>query len=104
MDVIPPHPIEYVLVKTMKVPFHNLYFLNAEVSFSIFVEELGREVKFAVPNPDIRAEFEAIKEYFIKVLKKKFIITTIEIRHTEKELLFSKSYIGIFVLISFSRE
>lgn len=49
------------------------------------------EVKFAVPNPDIRAEFEAIKEYFVKVLKKKLIVTTIEIRYTEKELVAVKA-------------
>jgi hypothetical protein len=82
---------EYVLVKTMKVPFDKLTFLNAEVSFSIFIEELGHEVKFTIANPDIRAEFEAIKEYFKKVLKKKAIVTNIEIRYNGKELLSAKA-------------
>lgn len=88
---VPRKPAEYVLVKTMKVPFNNLCFQNAGVSFSIFIEELHSEVKFTIANPDIRAEFEAIKEYFIKVLKKKLIVTIIEIRYTEKELLSVKA-------------
>jgi superfamily II DNA or RNA helicase len=87
IDPIPEKLPEYVLVKTMKVPFDNLYFLNAEVSFSIFIEELAHEVKFTIVNPDIRAEFEVIKDYFKKVLKKKIIVTNIEIRYNKKELL-----------------
>lgn len=75
----------------MKVPFDNLRFLNAQVSFSIFIEELCCEVKFTIANPHIRAEFEAIKEYFIKVLKKKLIVTTTEIGYTEEELLSVKA-------------
>lgn len=91
INVIPPNPVEHVLVKTMKVSFTNLHFVNAGVSFSIFIEELHSELKFSIANPDIRAEFEAIKEYFIKVLKKKLIVTAIEIRYTDKELLSAKA-------------
>ncbi|MGI8634090.1 MAG: hypothetical protein ACR2KZ_01675, partial [Segetibacter sp.] len=91
INVIPPAPVEHVLVKTVKVPFANLHFVNAGVSFSIFIEELHSEIKFTIANPEIRAEFEAIKEYFIKVLKKKLIVTAIEIRYTEKELLSAKA-------------
>ena len=87
VNVIPAKPVEHLLVKSLKVPFSNLQFQNAQVSFSIFIEELRKEVKFTISNHDIRAEFEAIKEYFIKVLKKKLIETTVEIRYTENELL-----------------
>ena len=90
-ELIPPKPVEHVLVKTMKVPFDNLLFQNAYVSFSIYIEELGQEVKLTIENPDIRAEFEAIKEYFIRVLKKKSIVAAIEIRYTKDGLLSAKA-------------
>jgi hypothetical protein len=86
-EVIPQKPAEHVLVKTLRVPFDHLHFHNAHVSFSIYIEELRQEVTFTVQNNDIRVEFEAIKAYFIKVLKKKLIIATVEIRYTENELL-----------------
>jgi len=82
---------EYVLIKTMKVHFDKVSFGNAAISFSIFIEELGHEVNFAIANPDIRAEFEAIKEYFKKVLKKKLITVNIEIKYNKKELLSAKA-------------
>jgi superfamily II DNA or RNA helicase len=78
---------EWVLKKTMKVPFSNIKFLNACVTFTIFIEELGQEIEFEVENPDIRPEFEVIKEYFIKILKKKLIITEIEIHYNENQIL-----------------
>ncbi|MCF1715821.1 DEAD/DEAH box helicase [Flavihumibacter sp. RY-1] len=77
----------YTLKKTMKVPFVKLQFQQAFVSFSIYIEELKQDVFFEVENPDIRPEFEVVKEYFSKVLKKKLITTELEIRYNEKEIL-----------------
>jgi superfamily II DNA or RNA helicase len=80
-------PTEWVLKKTMKVPFSNIRFLNACVAFTVFIEELGQEIIFEIENPDIRPEFEAVKDYFIKILKKKLIATEIEIRYNENQIL-----------------
>ncbi len=80
-------PIEIVLKKTLKIPFTSIQFLNASVAFSIFIEELGQEIKFEIENQDIRPEFEAVKDYFAKVLKKKLIITEIEIHYNNKQIL-----------------
>ncbi|WP_315821959.1 hypothetical protein [Paraflavitalea speifideaquila] len=71
----------------MKVPFSNIQFLYTYAAFAIFIEELGQEVAFKIENPDIRPEFDAIKEYFIKILKKKTIIAEIEIRYNENDIL-----------------
>lgn len=84
-------PKEYRIVKTMKVPFDALQFNYANVSFSIFIGEVNKQVKFAIDNPDVRPEYEAIKEYFKKVLKKKQVIISIEMVFTDKEIISSKA-------------
>ena len=84
-------PKEYRIIKTMKVPFDNLQFNYANVSFSIFIEEVNKQVSFVIDNPDIRPEFDAVKEYFKRVLKKKLLITSIEIVFTDKDIISSKA-------------
>jgi superfamily II DNA or RNA helicase len=76
-----------VLRKTMKVPFSKITFCNASVSFSLFVEEFKQDINFEIENADIRPEFEAIKEYFVKLLKKKIITVDIEISYTADEII-----------------
>ncbi|MBY0481563.1 MAG: DEAD/DEAH box helicase [Chitinophagaceae bacterium] len=80
-------PVERMLSKTMKVPFNKILFLHACISFRVFIDELQQEITFEIENPDIRPEFEAIKDYFIKILKKKLIAAQIEIRYTDKEIM-----------------
>jgi superfamily II DNA or RNA helicase len=93
-DNVPQHffkpvtkPAEWVIQKIMKVPFPKIQFSNACVVFTIFIEELGQDIKFQIENPDIRPEFEAIKDYFTKILNKKLIVTEIEIRYNENQVL-----------------
>jgi superfamily II DNA or RNA helicase len=76
-----------VLRKTMKVPFSKITFCNASVSFSLFVEEFKQDINFEIENADIRPEFEAIKEYFVKLFKKKIITVDIEISYTADEII-----------------
>lgn len=84
-SIIPP--VERKISKTIKVPFNKIQFLHACVSFPIFIDELQQEITFEIENPDIRPEFEAIKSYFIRILKKKLIIAEIEILYTDKEII-----------------
>ena len=79
--------IESSFSKIMKVPFNKIHFLNAGVSFSLFIEEFNQELIFIIDNPDIRPEFEVIKEYLIKVLKKKLITVEISILYNDKEII-----------------
>ncbi|TDH26793.1 hypothetical protein EXU57_08250 [Segetibacter sp. 3557_3] len=83
--------VERVLIKTMKVPFDALSFQSAQVSFAIFIEELQKEVKFTIANPNVREEFEAIKQYFANVFKKKLVTVTINIRYHETEIISTRA-------------
>ncbi|HWB26298.1 MAG TPA: DEAD/DEAH box helicase family protein [Chitinophagaceae bacterium] len=84
---VSPSLQEQVLVKAMKVPLWKIQFLAGAVSFPVYVEELERELVFEIPNADIRPEFEAIREYFSKALKKKLIIAELAIRYNDTNIL-----------------
>ena len=79
--------IEKTLKKIMKVAFNKVQFQHSAVSFLVFIEELQQEIHIEIENVDIRPEFEAIKEYFIRILKKKLITVAIKIRYTENEII-----------------
>ena len=51
------------------------------VSFPIYIEAINQEIIFEISNPDIRPEFEAIRDYFVKALKKKLITKQNETLH-----------------------
>ena len=80
---------ESTFSKIMKVPFSKIHFLNAGVSFALRIEEFNQEMIFSIDNPDIRPEFEVIKDYFIKALKKKLITVEIKILYNAKEIISS---------------
>jgi len=80
-------PAEHVVLKTMKVPFGKIDFLFGSVSFPIFIEELNQEIIFEIANPDIRPEFAAIRDYFIKALKKKLFSVNITVKYTASQIL-----------------
>ncbi|MBV7533785.1 DEAD/DEAH box helicase [Chitinophaga sp. sic0106] len=66
--------------KLLKLPFNKIKFGNGFVSFSYFIEELNKSLDFEIENNDIRPEFEVLKDYFIKVLKKKTFAITVWIK------------------------
>ncbi|MEJ7736988.1 MAG: DEAD/DEAH box helicase family protein [Chitinophagaceae bacterium] len=78
---------EYVILKTMKVPFGKINFLFGSVSFPIFIEEISQEIVFEISNPDIRPEFAAIRDYFAKALKKKLVAVTIIVKYTDSQII-----------------
>jgi superfamily II DNA or RNA helicase len=80
-------PVEHVVLRTMKVPFARINFLFGSVSFPIFIEELSQEILFEITNADIRPEFSAIRDYFIKALKKKLISVDIAVRFDDSQIL-----------------
>ena len=82
-------PTEYIVLKTMKVPFGKINFLFGSVSFPIFIEEIKQDILFEIPNPDIRPEFAAIRDYFAKALKKKLISVNITVKYTDNQILSS---------------
>ena len=80
-------PIEHIVHKTMKVPFSRINFLYGGASFLLFIEEINQELTFEIENADIRPEFDAIREYFIKALKKKLVVVEITVRYTESSII-----------------
>ncbi len=80
-------PTEDVVLKTMKIPIGKINFLFGSVSFPIFIEELNQEIIFEIANPDIRPEFAAVRDYFMKALKKKLISANITVKYTATQIL-----------------
>jgi|SRR5450432_56149 len=80
-------PVENVIIKSMKVPFWKIRFLYGSLTFPIYIEEINQELTFEITNPDIRPEFEVIKEYFSKILKKKLITTDIVVRYSAEAVM-----------------
>lgn len=78
---------DQVFLKTMKVPFWKISFLAGAVSFPVHVELLNQEITFEIFNADIRPEFEAIREYFMKALKKKAISVEIVVRYNNEKII-----------------
>lgn len=80
-------PSESTFSKTMKVPFSKIQFLYGGVSFILPVEAFNQHITFTIDNPDIRPEFEVIKEYFIKALKKKLITVDLKIFYNDNGII-----------------
>lgn len=87
MEPSDQHPVEHVVLKTIKVPFSRINFLYGSVSFPLFIEELCQNLMFQIENADIRPEFEAIREYFTKALKKKLISVEVTVRYTDTSII-----------------
>jgi len=83
----PAEPVKKMFSKTINVQFNDIHFLEACISFSYYVDALRQNVKFEIENPDIRPEFEAIRDYFIKILKKKVITADVKIQYTDKDII-----------------
>ncbi len=79
--------VENVVLKTMKVPFLRTKFLYGSISFPLFIKEINQELIFEIENAEIRPEFDAIREYFSKVLKKKLITVDIAVRFTDHAII-----------------
>jgi hypothetical protein len=80
-------PVEKVVLRTMKVPFSKINFLYGSVSFPLYIEEINQELVFEIENADIRPEFDAIRDYFSKILKKKLITTDIAVRFSDSAII-----------------
>lgn len=57
-----------------------------KVEFHKYIESLGREIELSLENYNIRPEFEAIKDYFPKVLKTQQINVELNLETTDEEI------------------
>lgn len=77
--IIEIKPQKVIVSEVFQVPFKKLSFEFGCVSFKKWIEELGQEIKFEITNYNVREEYDAIKNYFSNVLKKKKITVLINI-------------------------
>lgn len=73
--------------KLLKLPFNKIKFGNGFVSFSYYIEEFKESLDFEIENNDIRPEFEVLKDYFIKVLKRKTLAITVWIKFDKSGII-----------------
>lgn len=67
------------ITETFSIPFKDAQFKNSGISFEYILRKYNRKVVFEISNPDIREEFDAIKDYFSNILKTKRIHVEAEI-------------------------
>lgn len=77
----------WIFEKIIKIPFKKIGFGNGCVTIPLYLSAIGKDIAIEIPNDNARPEFEAIKEYFSKILKTKFITVSIRIKHDKKNVL-----------------
>ncbi len=66
-------PVKVIYNETFSVPIKDVTFLSGRVTFDKKIQQLGKSIKFEIPNESIIEEYDAIKNYFANVLKTKKI-------------------------------
>jgi hypothetical protein len=74
--------------KIIKIPFKKIMFGNGCVAIPYYLSALGKDISIEIANIDIRPEFEAIKDYFPKILKTKSVTVSIKVKHDKRNVLF----------------
>jgi superfamily II DNA or RNA helicase len=74
----------HLFEKTVKIPFKKIRFENGCVSFPYYFPALKKEIALEIPNPAIRSEFQAVSDYFRKVLALHSIPVELKIRYSKR--------------------
>jgi hypothetical protein len=65
----PPPPVHKTSIDEKRsIPIQDLLFGDGKAGFSLFLGPILGTVDFQIEHPEIRREFDAVKEYFEKVL------------------------------------
>ena len=85
----PALPIEqwWIFEKIIKIPFKKIGFGNGCVTVPFYLSAIRKDITIEIPNTNARPEFEAIKEYFSKILKTKSITVSVRIKHDKQNVL-----------------
>lgn len=87
---VPPKPLPLSIRVTIAIAFQDLMFDGDVIRFTRFVHTRLGEVTFEIPYPTCRKEYDAIKGYFEKVLRKRTVDCQIAIEVAGRDIL-SKS-------------
>lgn len=87
--VVPATPIEqwWLFEKIIKVPFKKVHFGNGVVTIPFYLSAIKKDIIIEIPNLDVRAEFEVVKDYFPKILKTKSITVNLKIKHNKRSVI-----------------
>lgn len=72
-------PVIYIN-ETFPFRIKDLRFHNGKVSFERFFEQAGKKLQIDIPNESLKEEFDAVKNYFEKVLNTKKIEVSVSIK------------------------
>lgn len=79
---------ETVLIKELiSVSFDDLDFRYGSISFNYLAKVTGQSLEFEIENEHIRPEFEVLKAYFSKILKKKTVTIDLQAEFQGENLL-----------------
>ncbi|MDP1623836.1 MAG: hypothetical protein Q8M08_16030, partial [Bacteroidales bacterium] len=73
--------------ETVTIAIDDLEFGYGTIVFKYHADKLNQELEFEIENDQIRPEFEVLKPYFSKILKKKSINVLIQAEFQEKTLI-----------------
>lgn len=73
--------------ETVTISFDDLEFRYGAIAFRYFVAKLNQELEFEIENDHIRPEFDVLKPYFSKNLKKKNVIILIQAEFQGKSIV-----------------
>lgn len=81
------------ITDTFFIPLKEVYFIHGGVTFSYKLAKYHRPLDFTIVNDDIREEYDAVKNYFVNVLKTKRIkvVATVEFTNNEVTTIEAKS-------------
>lgn len=82
----PQPPVTRVVKQNFQVPLKEVRFQHGGVAVTRYFREVDLTIELQIPNPELREEFDAVKNYFSNVLKTKKIQVFAEIRITGGEI------------------
>ncbi len=77
----------WLFEKIIKIPFKKVKFANGIVSFTFYLSAIKNDIIIEIANPDIRAEFEVVKDYFSKIFKTKSLTVSLRIKHNKRQAI-----------------
>ncbi|HRZ43011.1 MAG TPA: hypothetical protein P5228_09960 [Bacteroidales bacterium] len=83
---VPVPPVTRVVKQSFQVPLKEVRFQLGSVSVVRYFREVDLTIELQIPNPELREEFDAVKNYFANVLKTKKIQVFAEIQITRGEI------------------
>lgn len=86
-EIIKPKPLKTHINQTFYYPIIKLDFKNGLVSLEQKFQEHAQKINIEIKNDEIIEEYDAIKDYFEKVLKTKKVGITVDIRIENNQVI-----------------